>query len=49
MPFQRNNQSRGGNPHFNQPKNGHIQAQRNQVRPQGNFRQPAQGSAARLN
>ena len=49
MPFQRNYQSRGGNPHFNQPNNGHIQAQRNQVRPQGNFRQPAQGSAARLN
>ena len=49
MPFQRNYQSRGGNLHFNQPNNGHIQAQRNQVRPQGNFRQPAQGSAARLN
>ena len=49
MPFQRNYQSRGGNPQFNQPNNGHIQAQRNQVRPQGNFRQPAQGSAARLN
>ena len=45
MPFQRNYQSRGGNPHFNQPNNGHIQAQRNQVRPQGNFRQPAQGSS----
>ena len=49
MPFQRNYQSRGDNPHFNQPNNCHIQAQRNQVRPQGNFRQPAQGAAARLN
>ena len=49
MSFQRNYQSRGGNPNFNQQNNGHAQAQRNQVRPQGNFRQPAQGSAARLN
>ena len=49
MSFQRNYQSRGGNPNFNQQNNGHAQAQRNQVRPQGNFCQPAQGSAARLN
>ena len=48
-PFQRNLQSRGDNPNFNQPNNGHVQAQRNQIRPQENFRQPAQGSAARLN
>ena len=48
-PFQRNLQSRGDNPNFNQPNNGHVQAQRNQIRPQENIRQPAQGSAARLN
>ena len=48
-PFQRNLQSRGDNPNFNQPNNGHVQAQRNQIKPQENFRQPALGSAARLN
>ena len=47
FPLQRNFQSRRGNPYLNQPNNVHPQ--RNQVRPQGNFRQPAQGSGARLN
>ena len=47
FPLQRKFQSRGDNPYLNEPNNVHPQ--RNQVRPQGNFRQPAQGSGARLN
>ena len=49
LPPQRNFQPRGGNPNVNHPNNGPPQFQRNQFRQQGNFRQPAQGSAARLN
>ena len=49
LPPQRNFQPREGNPNVNHPNNGPPQFQRNQFRQQGNFRQPAQGSAARLN
>ena len=49
MPPQRNFQYRGGNPRFNQQNQAPAQFQRNQHRPQENFRQPVQGPRARLN
>ena len=49
MPPRRNFQPRGGNSMMNQQNQDTAQFQRNQYRPQGNFRQPTQGPRARLN